>query len=417
MSEPTTPQICDKVATIILAGGQGTRLHPLTLHRCKPGVCFGGRYRLIDIPISNSLNSNIHQIFVISQHFASGLQQHLSSAYSHQHFQRGHLEMLCPEQTSQGINWFLGTADAVRKNAEILKKCQADYFLILSGDQLYNIDLIKLIEFARNKEAELVVATLSVEEKEATRMGLLKVDEEGRIVDFIEKPKDPKILNNFCINGENKKKSYLGSMGIYVFKKEALFKLLEEEGNDFGADLIPFKIKQGHSFAFVYDGYWEDIGTIDSYYQANLALIENKNCLNMYDLWNPIYTTNENLPSPLIKNTHINNSLISQGCVIEAEEISNSLIGIKTQINKGSIIKDSILMGNHARYDAKDSLPYIGSNCLIQKTILDEDSTIGNNVILTNKNNLTHYDGDGIFIRDGIIIVSSGTKIPDGFVL
>lgn len=417
MSDFTTHQICDRVATIILAGGQGTRLHPLTLHRCKPGVCFGGRYRLIDIPISNSLNSNIHQIFVISQHFASGLQQHLSSAYAHQDFQRGHLEMLCPEETSQGVNWFLGTADAVRKNLEYLKKCPVDYFLILSGDQLYNIDLIKMVEFAQEKNAELVIAALPVEQKEATRMGLLKIDNDSRIVDFFEKPKDPKILERFCFDEEKNKTRYLGSMGIYVFQKEALFKLLEQEGNDFGANLIPIKIKEGKSFSFVYDGYWEDIGTIDSYYQANLALIENKNCLNMYDLWNPIYTTNEHLPSPLIKDTHIKNSLISQGCIIEATEVSHSLLGIQTQIGKGSIIKDSILMGNHSSYEDKDITYSIGSHCLIQRTILDENARIGNNVTLTNKNNLVHYDGDGVFVRDGIIIVSSGTRVPDGFVL
>ncbi len=413
-------QLQDKIAAIVLAGGEGTRLYPLTLHRCKPNVCFGGKYRLIDVPISNSINSQIHQIFVISQHFAAGLQKHLLSSYAHQSLQRGNLEVLCPEETADGIKRFLGTADAVRKNIEHLQKVPAEYFLILSGDQLYNLDLIEMVEFARQKNADLVIAALPIKEKEAKRMGLLKISEENKVTDFFEKPQDQIILDAFRFNKDNKKAPsvYLGSMGIYVFRKESLIKLLKEEGHDFGKDLIPKKIKEHNSFAFIYDGYWEDIGTIASYYEANLALTSQANCLNLYDLWNPIYGTQKPLPSALIKGTKIASSIISQGCIIEAEEISHSLIGIRSRIGANTKIKDSIVIGDYSEQSQDEISPFqIGKNCLIEKTIIDEDVTIGNGVHLINKQKLTHYDGDGIFIRDGIIVVSSGTVLPDGFTL
>lgn len=420
MSKLDQMQLNEKIASIVLAGGLGTRLHPLTLHRCKPAVCFAGRYRLIDIPISNSLNSQIFQIFVISQYFASSLGQHLSSAYPHNALQKRNLEMLCPEETIDGPNWFLGTADAVRKNIEYINSSSLEYFLILSGDQLYNIDLIKMVEFAEEKKADLVVAALPVEVKEATRMGLLKISSNYQIVDFIEKPKDPAILEKFSFCQITKKMNscYLGSMGIYVFKKEALLKLLQKEGNDFGKDLIPLQVTQGKSYAFVYEGYWEDIGTIDSYYQANLALIDQKNCIEIDNPYHPIFTTPHNLPSAKISNTKIERSIISQGCVIEAKEIFHSVIGLRTHIEKGTIIKETIIMGNHREGSGLED-PYlrIGENCVIEKAIIDEQATIGNRVLLINKKSLSHYDGDGIFIRDGIIIVASGTKVPDDFIL
>lgn len=405
----------ERVASIVLAGGQGTRLYPLTQHRCKPGVCFAGKYRLIDIPISNSLTSQIRRIFVISQYFASSLHQHISASFPHYGLQSHNLEMLCPEETPEGMNWFLGTADAVRKNMCHLKELPVDYFLILSGDQLYTIDLLKMVEFAREKKASLVIAAISVDEKNATRMGLLQTNEKFRIANFIEKPKDPDLLEKFCFDKKNKR--YLGSMGIYVFAKQALIDILAEPGNDFGQDLIPLKIKKGNSFAFIYDGYWEDIGTISSYYLANLALTKQENCLNINDPSHPIYTASAHLPSPLIKNALITDSIISQGCIIEADEISNSVIGIRCHIHKGTVIRDSIVLGSHIEPHNNSSLSNIGKNCLIQKTIIDEQAEIGNRVVLTNAKNLSHYDGDGIFIRDGIIIVPTGTKVPDGYTL
>lgn len=402
----------EKVMSIVLAGGQGTRLYPLTLTRCKPAVAFGGKYRLIDIPISNSLNSKIRKIFVISQYFASGLQKHLSATYIHNAISDQNLAMLCPEETSEGIQWFKGTADAVRKNLRYLQDPNIEYYLILSGDQLYNIDLLQMIAFAKKTDADLVIASFTVLEKEAKRMGLLKIDENHQILDFYEKPQTPELLKKFQVPNTQ---SYLGSMGIYVFKKEALIHLLQEAGDDFGKELIPLMIKKNNVYAFIYEGYWEDIGTVSSFYEANLALIDQKNCLDIRDAERPIYTQAQHLPNSLITNTVVDRSIISPGCVIEAKEVFHSLIGARTVIGKGSIIRDTLVIGNLGSHD--EGILSIGSGCIIQKAIIDEDAEIGDHVELVNKKNLQHYDGDGIFIRDGIIIVTSGTKVPNHFVL
>ncbi len=425
-------EIMTKVATIILAGGQGSRLYPLTQTRCKPAVCFGGRYRLIDIPISNSINAHIQRIFVISQYFASSLQQHILETYQLDYFRQSKIQMLCPEETPHRKVWFKGTGDAVRQNLAHLETTNAEYFLILSGDQLYNMDFVDMLQFAMKEDADMVIASIPVEEKEARRMGLLKIDASCRALDFSEKPSDPEILKKFALKpsflgGHHithpDAVHYLGSMGIYIFKRQALFDLMKEQGDDFGKELIPIQFKKGKTAAYVYKGYWEDIGTISSYYEANLALTQNHHCLNTYDEHNPIFTHPHNLPSPLIKDTLINKSIISQGSVIEAKEVTNSVIGIRINIKKGSVIRDSIVLGtlfNEPYLQQKEAFPRIssiGENCLIEKAILDEQATVGNNVQLSNKKNLQKYDGDGIFIRDGIIIVTSGTHVPDGFIL
>ncbi len=422
IKHPNSP-LHNKVATIILAGGQGTRLHPLTIHRCKPSVSFAGRYRLIDIPISNSLNSHIFQIYVISQYFASNLQQHLSATYHFDAFHPGQLEMLCPEETPQGKNWFKGTADAIRQSWHNLSKANVDYFLILSGDQLYNMDLAKMLIFAESTQADLVIASLPVKEAEAKRMGLLQMNERCEVIDFFEKPTQAEVLKKFVYQKQRPTPHYLGSMGIYIFKKQALADLLSEQGDDFGKNLIPIQVKRGNTFAFVYDGYWEDIGTIESYYTANLALTERKYCLNMYDDDHPIYTTPCHLPSPMIKDTRIKNSLISQGCVIEAQEISHSILGVRSYVQSGTVITNSVLLGDLSEnqdctYQKGMIQPFcIGKDCLINKCIIDENTQIGHNVTLMNQNHLSTYDGDGIYIRDGIIVVTSGATIPDGFTL
>lgn len=411
----------EKVATIVLAGGQGTRLFPLTATRCKPSVGFGGRYRLIDIPISNSLNAKLNQIFVISQYFATELNQHILATYHFNQFRAGGgIELITPQETPQGKNWFKGTADAVRQNLESITKNNDEYFLILSGDQLYNMDLVKMIELAKKENADLVIAALQVDEAEAKRMGLLKLNKSGQIVDFIEKPQDPHILSAFLLHDG---KHWLGSMGIYIFKRAALLAILETEGDDFGKNLIPNYIKKGRAFAFIYNGYWEDIGTIQSYYRANLLLTEKHPGLNTYDLHNPIYSAPQHVPSPLIDGTLIHNSLISQGSIIEAQEITHSVIGLRSIIKKKTIIKDSIVMGNRYYFPftsegiLSDKEYSIGENCLIKQSIIDEHTYIGNNVQLINKNNIQNMDGDGVFIRDGIIIVTPGTALPDGYVL
>jgi glucose-1-phosphate adenylyltransferase len=422
-------QLTDRVACIILAGGQGTRLFPLTQHRCKPAVNFGGRYHLIDVPISNSLNSNMNHIFVISQYFSSTLNQHIKETFPLDHFQGGSLNLLCPEERPEGKIWYNGTADAVRKNLEELTKLPIDYFLILSGDQLYNMDLEAMVEFAHNKNADITIATLPVGESVASRFGLLNVDRHSYITDFIEKPQDPETLKKFAIPEDfiethdihsTAPPYFLASMGIYVFKKEVLIELLKNgDGEDFGKHIIPSQLKKGGGAAFLYQGYWEDIGTISSYYEANLSLTTNELGLDLYNEVLPIYAHNHYLPGARLTNTILKDSIICDGAIIEGKEINHSIIGVRTTIKKGTSIRDSILLGNKTYTDVNDATHSytIGENCHIEKTIIDLNVTIGNHVNLINKDQLTTYDGDGIFIRDGIIIVTKGTTLPDHFTL
>lgn len=424
-----------QVATVILAGGQGTRLHPLTIHHSKPAVAYGGRYRLIDIPISNSINSDFRQIFVIAQYLSGELQHHISQTYHFDSFNPGSVDVLTPQDNEKGEKeWFKGTADAVRKNLSTILKSPADYFLILSGDQLYNINFQHMVAFAQEKNADLTIASLPVLEKEAGRMGLLKIDYDHHVVDFVEKPKESAILNQFVLQEEfykackiaaPSKNSFLGSMGIYVFKREALIALLQkDQREDFGYHLIATAVKAGQTFAYVYHGYWEDIGTVASYYEANLIMTEpEKGGLNTYDERNPIYTRPTFLPGPKIQSTKVVQSIICEGSVIEADEISHSIIGLRSHIKRGTVIRDTVMMGNHfymapTHQDRPIPDDYsIGEDCLIEKAIIDEHVWIGNRVHLTNQKKIQHYDGDGIFIRDGIIIVTSGTRLPDDFKL
>jgi glucose-1-phosphate adenylyltransferase len=326
-----------------------------------------------------------------------------------------------------------GTADAIRKNLASFKKCNSNYFLILSGDQLYNMDLFSMITFSKKKNADLTIAALPVRESEAKRMGLLKIDNTGDVLDFYEKPTDPKVLKQYRLEDNflesrnipvNKEHHYLGSMGIYVFKREALFHLLENYPEaDFGKHLIPAQISRGKTAAFYYNGYWEDIGTISSYYTATLALTNNHLGLDLYNEALPIFSNSVYLPCARITNTKVEHSILSQGSIIEAKEISHSMLGLRSIVKKGTVIKHSIIIGNQfysPPNSLKDALPEsftIGEDCHIERAILDEHVKIGNRVQLVNKNKLQHYDGPGIFIRDGIIVVSSGTVLPDDFVL
>lgn len=425
-SDPTA-----RVACIILAGGQGTRLYPLTSTRCKPAVSFGGRYRLIDIPISNSLNSKMNNIYVISQYFSSGLNQHIKDTYPLDQFQGGSLTLLNPEERpGEEKIWYDGTADAVRKNLEHLTKLPIDYFLILSGDQLYNMDLEAMVSFAREKDADLTIASLPVSASDAPRLGLLNIDDDATIIDFHEKPKDPEILDRFQLSEAFMKSQeikgveppcFLASMGIYVFKKDVLISLLQENpGEDFGKHLIPAQLKRGKACAFLHQGYWEDIGTISSFYQANMALTTCSLGLDFYNEVLPIYAHNHYLPGARLAESKIQHSIICDGSIIEAEEIVNSVIGVRSVIGEGTVIHESILLGNeyYSPTSQDESVKFqVGQNCTIKKAIIDENVIIGNNVTLTNEKNLDTYDGDGVFIRDGVIIVTSDTHIPDNFSL
>lgn len=406
---------CSDVATVILAGGQGSRLYPLTMHHAKPSVSYGGRYRLIDIPISNAINSHLQQVFVIAQYLSSELSHHIQQTYS-----PNKIEILTPLLNDQGEKiLFEGTADAVRKNLSTLLQSKAEYFLILSGDQLYNMNFQPLLAFAKQSHADLTICSLPIKKREAFRMGLLKINENNDILEFVEKPTDPLILKKFQI-GHPSEENYLGSMGIYVFKRDSLIRFLKEDPrSDFGHHLIQTVVTGGKAKSFVFNGYWEDIGTIHSYYEANLILTEQKKGLETYDESNPIFTRPTFLPGPKIQNTKVHQSVLCEGSIIEAEEISHCIIGLRSQIKKGTILRKTVLMGNHCSKEEK-YLPkdfWIGENCHIENAIIDEHVRIGNNVKLINKNNIQTLDLKDIYIRDGIIIVTRGAIIPDYFEL
>ena len=419
-------QRIDDVACVILAGGKGTRLFPLTQSRCKPAVSFGGHYRLIDVPISNSLNSQIDNIFVISQCFSKGLNQHIRDTYISGDAEKKGIQLLCPDSPDQSELCYHGTADAIRQNLEEILEKPFEYFLILSGDQLYNMNLADMIQFAKAHDADLTIATLPIPEEEASRLGILKINNHQEITDFIEKPQDPKLLQSLRLKdpkyqcGEGP--CYLASMGIYVFKREVLVSLLEsDDREDFGKHIIPTQIKKGKCCAYIFEGYWEDIGTVRSFYEANLALTTNTVGLNLYNEILPIYSKPLHLPGARVISTKLTDSLISDGSVIKAKEISHSMIGVRSHIEEGTVIRDSIVLGHtlleeQTRDASAPTHPFeIGKNCQIEKAIIDENCIIGNNVRLVNENRIETYDGEGVYIRDGIIIVTSGTSLPDDF--
>lgn len=412
----------NSVATIILAGGEGTRLQPLTQIRCKPAVTFGGRYRIIDVAVSNAINSGFKDIYVISQFLASTLNNYLLETYPSKSDGHAHVEVLSPEDSPHGNVWYKGTADCVRQNLAHLLQNPAEYFVILSGDQLYSMDLADMLEFAIEKDADLTIATIPVGESEAKRMGVMHIDKEFEIIDFFEKPQDPEIIQKFAIAPDIAKKhdalddlSFLGSMGIYIFKRQTLVDLMTEDlREDFGKHLIPTQMEKGKTFAYIFDGYWEDIGTIGSYYQANLGLVIGESCLNLYDDERPIFTQNVSLPSSRIKDTTVSQSIICDGCDVKADEISRSMIGLNSEIGENSVIRDSILVGWFPHSNREPIK--IGSNCKIEKAIIDEGSVIGDNVELTNRRNLKSYDDPWLSVKDGIMIVKAGAHIPNNFV-
>lgn len=422
-----------QVASIILGGGEGTRLYPLTLTRCKPAINFGGKYRLIDVPISNSIHADCHKIFVLSQFLSSSLHHHIFETYMHGGRASGLIEILTAEQKPTHKSWYQGTADAVRQNIDYLLESPVEYFLILSGDQLYNINFLEMLQFAQTVDADVVVAALPVNAQNAQRMGILKVNAERMIKDFYEKPQDSNLLEEFrspddLINevgvSPNSGRNYLGSMGIYLFKRKALAELLRTDPReDFGKHLIPSLVQKGKAAAFLYEGYWEDIGTIESFYEANMALTQPNPAFNIHSEGYPIFASRYDLPPARFSDTQIKQTILCEGALIEADEITHSIIGTRTVIHKGSIVRDSYLMGNdYYQSQVSDLLrlplcPHIGEDCIISRAIVDRNAMIGKGVQLINKQKLNHYDGEHVYIRDGIIIVPRGATIPDGFIL
>ncbi|MEK6559800.1 MAG: glucose-1-phosphate adenylyltransferase [Planctomycetota bacterium] len=425
----------DNVISVILGGGRGTRLYPLSKERSKPAVPLAGKYRIIDIPISNCLNSNLNKIYVLTQFNSTSLHRHITRAYKFDNFSRGFIELLAANQTIESMDWYQGTADAVRQNLRFFNQPNIDYALILSGDQLYRMNYPQAIKEHIRTGAEITIATIPVERKCAQSFGILKVDEQGRIVDFFEKPKDDKTIDSLSLDASffdrhgvrAKGRTLLASMGIYIFNMEVLNDVLKETNkSDFGKDIIPEIIKKRRVFAYFFDGYWEDIGTIKSFYEANLKLASLSPSFNLYDEKAPIYTNPLFLPGSIINACKITQSIISDGCIINNAEIHNSVIGIRSIIGENAIIKDSIIMGadyyeseSNIRTNRFKKIPDIGigNNSRIVGAIIDKNVHIGANVSIENTKKIERLDEKNYMIRDYIVIIPKGSVIPPNTVM
>ncbi len=420
-----------EVICVILGGGAGSRLYPLTARRSKPAVPLAGKYRLIDIPISNCLNSGYNRIFVLTQFNSASLNRHIKNSYHFDAFSQGFVDILAAEQTPSNKDWFQGTADAVRRVMTRLDDYDYNYVLILSGDQLYKMNLESFLQQHIENNSELTIATIPVDAEDATGFGIMKVNQNMEIERFIEKPgKD--ILDEWTSELPEKyakeKKNYLASMGIYLFKKETLKQLfaLNPSEHDFGKGIIPFAINKFYKVhSYAYDGYWTDIGTIRSFFDANLELAMPLPRFNLYDSKNPVYTRSRMLSPTKILGTTCTNVLVGDGCIINAKELSQSVIGIRSRIGKGSVVRSTIMMGMDMYENLEDLLSSkiipmgIGENCHVENAILDINCRIGNNSIIKGGSHLEDVETETYVIVDGIVVmkksvvVQPGTRIGD----
>ena len=418
------------VVSVILGGGRGTRLFPLTLHRSKPAVPIGGKYRLIDIPVSNCVNNGIRKILVLTQYNSESLNRHVGQTYRFDRFSDGFVSILAAEQTPENTNWFQGTADAVRQGlVHILAQCP-DMVLILSGDQLYRMDFSKFIGDFIASGADISIATKPVTTEEAPGLGIMQVNTAGKITGFTEKP-SPDELSGLTSDqqGVTDEKPYLGSMGIYLFKPDVLSRILLDEDRDktdFGKEIIPGAISRYLVTSYPFNGYWSDIGTISSFFKANIDMAMPEPEFDLYSNFTPLYTRARSLPGARVKNCTLDNTAICGASDIADSSIKNSIIGIRSYIGSGTSVSNSVVMGadfwrGHAMDTgtcSKGEPPLgIGRDCVISNAILDKNVRIGSRVRLVNEKNLEKMDSDGIYIRDGIIVVPKGVSIPDGTVI
>ncbi|MBW4582982.1 MAG: glucose-1-phosphate adenylyltransferase [Tildeniella nuda ZEHNDER 1965/U140] len=430
-----------KVLAIILGGGAGTRLYPLTKLRAKPAVPIAGKYRLIDIPVSNCINSDIFKIYVLTQFNSASLNRHISRAYNFTTgFSEGFVEVLAAQQTPENPNWFQGTADAVRQYLWLFQEWKADEYLILSGDHLYRMDYGDFIRRHRETGADVTISVVPMDHRRASDFGLMKIDDAGRIIDFSEKPKgdaltamgvDTTILG--LTPEEAKKNPYIASMGIYVFKREALVKLLRDfpEQTDFGKEIIPASSKECNLQAYLFNDYWEDIGTIESFYDANLALTQQpRPPFSFYDEDAPIYTRQRYLPPSKLLDCHVRESIISEGCILKNCSITHSVLGVRSRVEAGCTIEDTLIMGadyyqpfaeRQSSDDChNDQVPLgIGADTFVRRAIIDKNARIGCNVQIINKDRVqeAERESQGFYIRSGIVVVLKNAVIPDGTVI
>ena len=408
----------NEVLGIIMGGGRGSRLHPLTKMRSKPAVPIAGKYRLIDIPISNCINSGIHRVAILTQFNSVSLHRHITQSYNFDAFHTGWVDILAAEQTPETADWYQGTADAVRKQVFEIQATGADYVLILAGDHLYRMDYREMAEFHWEKNADITVAVQPVARGEASRFGILKVESDGRISSFVEKPKDPEVQKRFISRAHDEERPLLGSMGIYLSKTSVLIDLLTNfpDHDDFGGDIIPEAIKSLKVFGYDFDGYWEDIGTIRSFYETNLKLTSSNPPFNFYDPKAPIYTHARFLPGSIVEDSKLQDVLLAEGSRIRKAEITHSVVGVRAQISEGTVIRDSIIMG--ADYYTPKRHPEvpigIGRNCHIESAIIDKNAQIGDNVVIKPFPDDKDIDHELYSVRDGIVVIAKDTVIPSG---
>ncbi len=424
--------ISKSLVAVILGGGAGTRLYPLTASRSKPAVPIAGKYRLVDIPISNCINSNINRMFVLTQYNSASLNKHIKNTYQFSAFSSGFVDIMAAEQTPDNPQWFQGTADAVRQSLRHIQNNDFDHVLILSGDQLYQMDFGNMFRIHEKNGADITIATIPVTGKEATEFGILKTDEEHKIKSFIEKPGKEKLPDWVSDTGDVMKgfgRIYLASMGIYLFKREVLLSLLMndlKDAKDFGKEIIPHSIEGHKVYSYQYDGYWTDIGNIPSFFEANIGLTKDIPDFNLFDNEKKVYSRARMLPPAKVHGTFLKKTLAADGCIIFADRIENCLIGIRMRIGIGTVVEDAYLMGSDfyetledMAFQASRGIPKmgIGDNCFIKNAIVDKNCRIGNNVRINGGPHLEDTDQQLYVVKEGIVVVKKNAIVPDGFSL
>ncbi len=409
----------DQILAVILGGGVGKRLYPLTKQRSKPAVPIAGKYRLIDVPISNCINSGIQKIAILTQFNSVSLHRHITQSYNFDNFHNGYVQVLAAEQTPRSSDWYMGTADAVRKQLLEIRSTQCEYVLILAGDHLYRMDYAAFAEFHWNHEADITVAVQPVAAIDATRFGLLKRAEDYKISAFVEKPHDPAVQAQF-VSRDDPERPYLGSMGIYLFKTDVLIGLLEDTTfDDFGSQIIPNALATHTVYGYDFDDYWEDIGTIRSFYDTNLMLARQDSPFNFYDPVRPIYTRPRFLPGSVIDGATLTNVLLAEGCKIKNAKISNSVVGLRSQIADGVVMEKTIIMGSDY-FDPPDGpIPGnialgVGENSFIEGAIIDKNARIGEGVVIKPFPRGTDLDKGNWVVKDGIVVIPKGSIIHPG---
>lgn len=416
-----------EVLCIIMGGGQGTRLYPLTKVRAKPAVPIFGRYRLIDIPVSNCLNSEFNNIYILTQFNSESLNKHITRSYKLDPFSKGFVEIMAAEQSMEDTDWFQGTADAVRRCLKHFNDPAYKYILILSGDQLYKMDFRDMLRFHIERNSEITIACNPVEPSKVSEFGIMGIGEGNKINKFSEKPKNSSVIKDMIVEDRGRR-YFLGSMGIYLFNRDVMMDILKSNPKtDFGKEIIPDSFPRKKTCAYVFHGYWRDIGTIKSFYDENMALTDNLPPLDMFDEKWLFFTRPRSLPPAKINSSHIVRSIISEGAIVQSgAEIKHSVIGLRSRINTNSIVEDSIILGSDF-YETLDDIKYnqskgipllgVGENCVVKKAIIDKNVRIGDNAKILNQKKVEKFEGANYCIKDGIVIIEKNAVIPSGTVI